>query len=144
VSAAIDAQRTIQSINFQRERENEIRRSANEQRRARGEPESPLSTVLSLGTGINSGTVTVGLMGSDAHLVNYTIFGREVNLASRLEGASGRDRIFIGEATYLELVRYAQDLAAVCVEREPILVKGFRNAVRIYEVSWKQINSPIL
>ena len=29
--------------------------------------------------------VTVGLMGSDEHLLNYTVFGREVNLASRLE-----------------------------------------------------------
>ena len=82
-------------------------------------------------------------MGSDAHLLNYTVFGREVNLASRLEGASGRDRIFIGEATYVELARDAPDLAAACVEREPILVKGFRNAVKIYEVSWRQINSPI-
>jgi len=46
--------------------------------------------LLSLGTGINTGVVTVGMMGSDEHLYNYTVFGREVNLASRLEGVSGR------------------------------------------------------
>ena len=112
-------------------------------RSANGKPPVPIVPLLSLGTGINTGIATVGLMGSDAHLLNYTVFGREVNLASRLEGASGRDRIFIGEATYVELIRDAPDLAAACVEREPILVKGFRNAVKIYEVSWKQINSPI-
>jgi class 3 adenylate cyclase len=38
-------------------------------------------------------------MGSDAHILNYTVFGREVNLASRLEGVSGHGRIVISETT---------------------------------------------
>jgi len=143
VRAAIDAQRAIDALNRERSAENEHREKENAVRSANRKPPVPLVPLLSLGTGINTGIATVGLMGSDAHLLNYTVFGREVNLASRLEGASGRDRIFIGEATYVELIRDAPDLAAACVEREPILVKGFRNAVKIYEVSWKQINSPI-
>ncbi|MEO8426341.1 MAG: adenylate/guanylate cyclase domain-containing protein [Verrucomicrobiota bacterium] len=143
VRAAIDAQRAIDALNHERSAENEHREKENGMRSANGQPPVPIVPLLSLGTGINTGIVTVGLMGSDAHLLNYTVFGREVNLASRLEGASGRDRIFIGEATYVELARDAPDLAAACVEREPILVKGFRNAVKMYEVSWKQINSPI-
>ena len=53
-----------------------------------------------LGSGINTGMATVGLMGSNEHLLNYTVFGREVNLASRLEAVSGRGRIIISEATY--------------------------------------------
>ena len=53
-----------------------------------------------MGSGINTGVATAGLMGSDETIVNYTVFGREVNLASRLEGVSGHSRIIIGQATY--------------------------------------------
>ncbi len=65
------------------------------------------------------------------------MFGREVNLASRLEGVSGRARIIIGEATYRELLQHAPELAALCVMRESVQVKGFRGAVSIYEVMWR-------
>ena len=102
-----------------------------------GQPPVPLLDVLAVGSGINTGTVTVGLMGSDAHLVNYTVFGREVNLASRLEGASGRGRILIGEQTFLDLQRDDPELAASCKEQEPLTLKGFRAAVRAYEVPWR-------
>ena len=94
--------------------------------------------MLALGTGINTGTVTVGLMGSEAHILNYTVFGREVNLASRLEGVSGRSRVIIGEETFLELRRLAPALAATCIALEPVTVKGFRQPVVIYEVPWQQ------
>ena len=98
----------------------------------------PLLPQLSLGTGINTGTMTVGLMGSDAHILNYTVFGREVNLASRLEGVSGRSRIIIGHGTHEELLRHAPELAALCVALEPVTVKGFRDTVQVYEVPWRQ------
>jgi len=39
--------------------------------------------LLAVGTGINTGIVTVGLMGSDAHVYNYTVFGRDVNVGGR-------------------------------------------------------------
>ena len=93
--------------------------------------------LLTLGTGINTGIVTVGLMGSDAHGLNYTVFGRDVNLASRLEGHSGRGRIVIGEATYLELLRDAPALASTCLPLPPPSLKGFGAAVHIFEVPWK-------
>ena len=64
-----------------------------------------------MGSGINTGIAIVGLMGSEAHIVNYTVFGREVNLASRLEGVSGHGRIIIGEATYAALQRDDPKLA---------------------------------
>ena len=79
----------------------------------------------------------VGLMGSEDHTLNYTAFGREVNLARRLEGVSGRSRIIIGEATYRELLEHAPELAALCVMRDSVQVKGFRGAVTNYEVQWK-------
>jgi adenylate cyclase len=95
-----------------------------------------LPVALQLGTGINTGLVTAGLMGSDRHIFNYTVFGREVNLASRLEGVSGSGRIIISDTTYNHLLRHAPALAATCKELAPEKVKGFRNAVRIYEVPW--------
>jgi class 3 adenylate cyclase len=84
---------------------------------------------------------TVGIMGSEVNAVvrqgNYTVFGREVNLASRLVGASGRGRFFIGKTTYEHLVRDDPGLAASCVELPPLDLKGFRAAVRVYEVPWR-------
>jgi class 3 adenylate cyclase len=84
---------------------------------------------------------TVGLMGSDAHLLNYTVFGREVNLASRLEGLSGRGRIIISQSTFTELNQLAPELAANCVELPPAAVKGFRDPIRLYEVRWVSATS---
>ncbi|HTH49923.1 MAG TPA: adenylate/guanylate cyclase domain-containing protein, partial [Candidatus Limnocylindria bacterium] len=124
--------------NDERGAENARREEENKTRSAAGQPLLPMLTQLALGTGINSGTMTVGLMGSDAHILNYTVFGREVNLASRLESVSGRSRIIVGQETYAELRRHTPDLAAVCVLQEPVTVKGFRQPVQVYEVPWRQ------
>ena len=137
VRAAIDAQRAIEALNQERAASNQTREVENRARRAAGLPPLPMLDLLSLGTGINTGVVTVGLMGSDAHIFNYTVFGRDVNLASRLEGYSGRDRIVISEATYLELLRDDPALANACVALPPTKLKGFETAVNIFEVPWK-------
>jgi class 3 adenylate cyclase len=141
VRAAIDSQRAIYALNLRRAAENQRRERENQVRAAAGLPPLPLLTLLALGTGINTGTVTVGLMGSDAHIVNYTVFGRDVNLASRLEGISGRGRIVISETTYQDLQRLSPELAEVCEELPPVEVKGIREALRIYEVHWRQAAS---
>ena len=140
VRAAIDAQRAMAEINVRRTEENLRREKENTTRQATNLPLLPMLSVLSLGSGINSGVVTVGLMGSQDHILNYTVFGREVNLASRLEGVSGRGRIIVSEATYRELLQEDAGLAATCVEQPPVMVKGFRQPVKIYEVPWKQAN----
>jgi adenylate cyclase len=136
VAAAIDAQRAILALNEKRLAQNPGREIENRARIAAGLPPKPLPVALQLGTGINTGLVTAGLMGSDRHIFNYTVFGREVNLASRLEGVSGSGRIIISDTTYNHLLRHAPALAATCKELAPEKVKGFRNAVRIYEVPW--------
>jgi class 3 adenylate cyclase len=100
--------------------------------------------ILFLGSGINTGMATVGLMGSAAEMQNYTVFGREVNLASRLENVSGRGRVFIGQATFEHLLRDDPALAATCVELPPRDLKGFRSAVKAYEVPWLLPGSPPL
>jgi adenylate cyclase len=136
VRAAIDAQRSIHRLNQQRALENQKREIENRARQSAGLPPRPPLATLSLGTGINTGMVTAGIMGDHNRQVNFTVFGREVNLASRLEGISGRGRIFISESTYNHLKRDDPTLAATCIEREPTTPKGFNKPVRIFEVPW--------
>jgi len=137
VRAAIDAQRAIDELNRQRLAQNAAREIENRARASAGLPPKPMLVALQLGTGINTGMVTVGLMGSNQHILNYTVFGREVNLASRLEGVSGSGRIVISEATFNHLKRAAPELAAQCVALPPEKVKGIREAVNVFAVTWK-------
>ncbi len=137
VRAAVEAQRAIYRTNQERFAENEKRKQANELRADKNQPPAPLLPMLSVGSGINTGIVTVGLMGSDAHILNYTVFGREVNLASRVEGICERGQVLITEATLLDLQRDDPELAASCVAKPPVKVKGIRQAVKIFEVPWK-------
>jgi adenylate cyclase len=137
VRAAIEAQQALSELNVRRAERNKQLQQENISRERLGLPPLSLLPLLSMGTGINTGYATVGYMGSETHLLNYTAFGREVNLASRLEGVSGHGRIIIGEGTYLALKRDDPKLAALCLEWPPRMVKGFRNAVRIYEVLWR-------
>ncbi len=137
VQAAIDAQRAVYELNQQRATENKKRELENLARLAAGLPALPMLPTLLLGSGINTGMATVGLMGSQAKTWNYTVFGREVNLASRLESASGRGRIYIGETTFEQLRRDDPALAATCTALPPIKVKGISMAVNVYEVPWR-------
>lgn len=128
VQAAIAAQRAMDALN--------------RQRAAATPPGGPPLPTLQLGTGINTGVMTVGLVGSSQHIFNYTAFGREVNLASRLESASGRARILISEATLAELRRSDPALAATCRPLEPVTMKGFRDPVPVFEVPWRLDEAP--
>ena len=142
VRAAIDAQRSIFKLNQRRTEESARREIENRARESAGLRPLQLLPVLSLGTGINTGLVTVGLMGSEAHIFNYTVFGREVNLASRLEHESGRGRIVISESTFEQLRRDDPSVAARCIPLDSVTVKGIRTAVKIYEVPWKDLEKP--
>jgi adenylate cyclase len=137
VRAAIDAQRAIRDLNERRSMQETARETENRARLSAGLSPRPPVRALQLGTGINTGLATVGLMGSDAHILNYTVFGREVNLASRLESVSGSGRIIISDTTYNHLLREDPALASTCVELFPVTVKGIRDAVRVYEVPWQ-------
>jgi class 3 adenylate cyclase len=138
VRAAADTQRAIYELNRQRSDENKKRGQENPARLSASLPPRPLLPLLLLGSGINTGMVTVGLMGSEAHISNYTVFGREVNLASRLESLSGSGRILISEATYRRLLLDDPALAATCVAlRDAQKLKGISAAVTVYEVPWR-------
>jgi adenylate cyclase len=142
VNAAIDAQRAVHELNRHRREENQKREVENAGRVSTGLAPRPMLPILLLGSGINTGLATVGLMGSEAHISNYTVFGREVNLASRLEGLSGRGRILISEATYQRLLAEDPPLAATCTALPELKnLKGIRAAVKVYEVPWRTAGS---
>jgi adenylate cyclase len=143
VRCAIEAQQALHSLNAVREQDNRVREQENFERLRTGQPLLPALPVLSMGSGVNTGMTIAGFMGSDAHIVNYTVFGREVNLASRLEGISGHGRILIGEGTFAALQRDDPVLAKSCVELPAQLVKGFRDRVRVFEVPWKPPVPPV-
>ncbi len=95
------------------------------QRRWRG---MGISKTFEIRIGINSGFCDVGNFGS-ALRMEYTIIGREVNLAARLEQAAQPGEILISSETYA-LVQ-GEILADA---REPLLAKGFSEPIAIYAV----------
>jgi class 3 adenylate cyclase len=142
VQAAIAAQRAVYALNQQRSEENKRRELENLALTAAGQPLKPMLPLLLLGSGINTGTAYVGLMGSQTEQQNYTVFGHEVNLASRLESASGRGRIFIGQTTYQHLLRDDPPLAATCRALPGQSLKGISALVTVYEVPWRPADAP--
>ncbi|MBA57069.1 MAG: adenylate cyclase [Pseudomonadales bacterium] len=87
-----------------------------------------ISKPLQVRMGINTGYCTVGNFGAETRM-DYTIIGREVNLASRLESVAQPGEILIAESTY-NLVRDV----IMCRDRGQINVKGFSKTVAIYEI----------
>jgi class 3 adenylate cyclase/CHASE2 domain-containing sensor protein len=138
VRAAIDAQRAIYELNLKRVEENQKRELETTFMLPGSARPKPKLAILTLGSGINTGMATVGLMGSNEHLLNYTVFGREVNLASRLESRSGSSRIIISETTYKRLLQDDPELATTCIALPPLTdIKGIRGPVNVYEVPWR-------
>ncbi len=76
--------------------------------------------------GINSGVCKVGNFGTENRL-DYTLLGRAVNLASRLESSAESNEILISKDTY-DLVKSAVH----CIDKGQIPIKGFARAVDVY------------
>lgn len=87
-----------------------------------------IKTPLEIRMGINTGFCTVGNFGAENRM-DYTIIGKEVNLASRLESASEPSEILISYETY-SLVKEIIS----CRERGQIQVKGFSKPITVYQV----------
>ncbi len=83
---------------------------------------------LNIRMGICTGYCNVGNFGTRDRM-DYTIVGRAVNLASRLESMADSNEILISEETH-SLV----EEQILCRRRPPIAVKGIHQPVPVYEV----------
>jgi class 3 adenylate cyclase len=83
---------------------------------------------LCIGIGINSGYVTVGNVGPKNHQ-DYTVIGRHVNLAARLEQEAKPGQILISQRT-TNLIKKETDVEKL----GEIVMKGFENPVPVYNV----------
>lgn len=86
---------------------------------------------IDIGIGLNTGSMSVGFVGSQDRFYNYTILGDAVNLASRLEGANKQygTRIIIGPETWAQVQG-----RVVARPLDLVRVKGKQDPVRIYEL----------
>lgn len=83
---------------------------------------------LEIRMGINTGYCTVGNFGADTRM-DYTIIGREVNLASRLESAAEAGEILMSNETY----SLTKDVI-MARDKGQINVKGFSRPIQIFQV----------
>lgn len=87
-----------------------------------------IRTPLEIRMGITTGYCTVGNFGADNRM-DYTIIGKEVNLASRLESLAEAGEILVSYETF-SLIKDK----IMCRDKGEITVKGFARPVPIYEV----------
>ena len=88
-----------------------------------------ISEALQIRIGIFTGYCTVGNFGSEEQM-DYTIIGNPVNAASRLEAAASNGGILISHRTWSLTNEYIEG-----EEISPIVVKGFRDPLKVYRVS---------
>ncbi|EON92335.1 adenylate/guanylate cyclase [Marinobacter lipolyticus SM19] len=87
-----------------------------------------IKTPLEIRMGISTGYTTVGNFGAENRM-DYTIIGKEVNLASRLESLADPGEILVSYETF-SLIKDR----IMCRDKGEITVKGFGKPVPIYEV----------
>jgi adenylate cyclase len=88
----------------------------------------PALKKLTIHSGVNTGEVIAGRIGSDLQM-EYTVMGDTVNTAQRLKDVASSSSILVGAETY-NRSRHAFDFMAL----EPMQLKGKVEKVRPYEV----------
>ncbi len=82
--------------------------------------------VLSVGIGISSGPVAVGILGSTARK-SFSVVGHHVNLAARLQEKAEPLEILVDQNTFREVVAFQQGF-----RERTITLKGLADEVRVY------------
>ncbi|GAC1358040.1 MAG: hypothetical protein NVS2B12_18020 [Ktedonobacteraceae bacterium] len=68
----------------------------------------PREEAVSFGIGVNTGLATVGNVGAQERMQNYTAIGDVVNVASRLQNNVHDNNILLNESTYIQVYRHVQ------------------------------------
>lgn len=91
--------------------------------------ELPEEYHLGFGVGINFGEAVMGLIGTTQR-VEYTAIGDSVNTAKRIQENAGRGQILISAEAYAQVADQVEALPV-----EPIVAKGKRQPVEVYEIT---------
>ncbi len=91
--------------------------------------------MLTIHSGINTGEVIAGKVGSDLQM-DYTVMGDTVNVAQRLKDLSPPSTIYVGPETY-NRARHAFDFMAL----EPVQLKGKVEMIKPYETIGRKVGS---
>ena len=113
-----DAERALRSALAMRESLQSINRRWSER----------LGKPLDFHIGAHTGEVIAGNVGTDLRM-SYTVLGDTVNLAARLQDAAKAGQIFVSEKTW-QMTRGLFEFQ----KKNPIQVKGKKDAVQVYEV----------
>jgi adenylate cyclase len=90
--------------------------------------EMPGEAQLAFGVGIHYGDAVLGLIGT-AKRLEYTAIGDCVNTTKRLQENAGQNQIVISGTAYERVKKYVE-----VAPMEPMLVKGKREPVPVYEI----------
>jgi class 3 adenylate cyclase len=91
--------------------------------------------VVNFGIGIHSGEAIAGNIGS-ARRMEYTVIGRDVNLAQRIESATREGQVLISEPTYRKAAEYIE-----AQQKDAMFMKGILEPIPLYEVTSMKIAS---
>ncbi|MCP5525342.1 MAG: adenylate/guanylate cyclase domain-containing protein [Verrucomicrobiales bacterium] len=139
VRAAMAIHASIDAMNREREAANARRRQLSGDHGV----EASLLPVLRIGSTLNTGEATAGFMGSAAHISNYTVIGREVNIASRLQNHCGPGQILATEATRRQVQESDPVLAATFRSLGPLNLPDIPEPVLVYEIPWRTTPSTV-
>ena len=109
IKAAIDMQNELEQFNREREQAGKFK--------------------LYMGIGINTGEVIAGNLGSE-DVMEYTVMGNTVNVASRAQGLAGKDEIIITQPTYDQVINQVEVEGPMSRE-----VKGINVPIDVYLVT---------